>query len=102
MNTLEFAKDIPADKLAIIFKDFFEQHMVAYEITKNIIEFAGINSVSFDKASIIYSIRLLDGEDKEKILNSLKSATSSLVMYGREYKPKIFMNGDLLCIDISK
>lgn len=101
MNTLEFAKDIPADKLAIIFKDFFEQHMVAYEIIKNI-EFAGINSVSFDKASILYSIRLLDGEDKETILNSLRSTASSLIMYGKEYKPKIFMNGDLLCIDISK
>ena len=27
MNTLEFVKDVPAEQLALIFKDYFEQHM---------------------------------------------------------------------------
>jgi hypothetical protein len=66
------------------------------------LEFAGINSVSCDKASIMYSIRLLEDADKDKILQALKSSAASIVMYGKTYSPDIFINGDLLCISISK
>jgi hypothetical protein len=101
MNSLEFSKDIPAETLATIFKDFFEEHMVTYNIVKDL-EFAGINSVSCDKASIMYSIRLLDAADRDKVLHTLQSSAASIVMYGRTYTPNIFINGDLLCISISK
>ena len=101
MNNTEFVKGVPAETLAVIFKDFFDQHMFAYAMMKDI-EFAGINSINYDKASIMYSIRLLDDEDKEKLLENLNSSVSSLIIYGKQYDPEIYLNGDLLCITIKK
>lgn len=101
MNALEFSHDVPANKLAEIFKDYFDQHMFVYGMLKNI-EFAGINDVAYDKASIMYSVRLLDTENKDKLLKDLNSAAAHLVIYGKTYTPEIYLNGDLLCITIKK
>lgn len=101
MNTLEFAKDIPAEKLAEIFRDYFEQHMFAYNLLRGV-NFVSLNNVSFDKASIIYSVKVLNDEDKDKLVNNLISKSGSLNIYGKLYRPEIYLNGDLLCITIKK
>lgn len=101
MDTLEFAKSIPAEKLAEIFRDYFEQHMAVYDMLRGV-EFISLNSVDIDNASIIYSVKLLDDEDKNDLLNRLKNTSSLLNIYGRVYEPNIFLNGDLLCIMIKK
>ena len=90
MNNTEFIKDIPADQIAIIFKDFFEQHMLVYDIIKNA-DFVSINDISIDSASTEAELKRL-----------LELDSSSLIIYGKEYKPNIFINGDLLCITINK
>lgn len=101
MDTLEFAKEIPAQKLAEIFRDYFEQHMAVYDILKGV-EFGSINSIDMDTASIIYSVKVLNQEDKNNLLNKLTDSSGSLNMYGRTYTPSVYMNGDLLCITIQK
>lgn len=101
MDNLEFAKNIPAAQLADIFKSFFEQHMVAYGILRNI-EFIGINDISMDKASITYSVKLIDNINKEALKKYLNSKASAVVMYGKLYQPEVFINGDILCITIKK
>lgn len=101
MNTLDFVKDVPAEQLALIFKDYFEQHMFAYDLLRGI-QFGGINSVDINTASIMYSIKLIDEDDKDILLNHLKSKAGSLNIYGKHYVPEIFINGDLLCITIKK
>ena len=101
MNTLEFAKNIPAEKLAEIFKDFFEQHMAVYDMLRGV-EFISINSVNIDTASIMYSIKLLNEKDKNNLLEKLSGSCKDIVMYGKQYHPHIFLNGDLLCITIYK
>ena len=58
MNTLEFVKDVPAEQLALIFKDYFEQHMFAYDLLRGI-QFGGINSVDINTASIMYSVNFI-------------------------------------------
>ena len=74
MNNTEFVKGVPAETLAVIFKDFFDQHMFAYAMMKDI----------------------------EKLLENLNSSVSSLIIYGKQYDPEIYLNGDLLCITIKK
>ena len=101
MNNLEFAQNIPAAQLMEIFKNFFEQHMVAYGVLKNI-KFVTLNNVSIDKASITYSIKLLNDYDKNKIAEQIKFMSNNLVMYGKKYELEVFINGDLLCITINK
>lgn len=101
MNTLDFVKDVPADQLALIFKDYFEQHMFTYDLLRGI-QFGGINSVDINTASIMYSVKLIDGEDKNALINHLNSKAGSLVIYGKHYVPEIYMNGDLLCITVKK
>jgi hypothetical protein len=101
MDNLEFAKSISAEKLAEIFKDFFEQHMAVYEMLKGV-EFIALNSVDIDTASIIYSVKVLDNNSKDELARKLESTSGLLSIYGHTYKPSIFMNGDLLCITINK
>lgn len=101
MDALEFAKNIPAEKLAEIFKNYFEQHMAVYDILRGI-EFISLKSVDINKASIIYSVKVLNDKDKDRLINKLHSSSGSLNIYGRTYKPDVFLNGDLLCITISK
>ena len=99
MNMVEFSNQIPSEQLIEIFKNFFEQHIAAYDILKDI-EFIKINNITIDKSSIMYSVKLLQDEDKEKLLRTLNNLT--LTVYGKTYKPSIFLNGDLLCITIDK
>ena len=101
MNTLEFAKEMPAEQLALIFKDYFEQHMFAYNLLRGI-QFGGINSVDINAASIMYSVKLIGEEDRDRLVSQLKSKAGSLNIYGKYYVPEIYMNGDLLCITIKK
>lgn len=101
MDNIEFVKNIPAEQLARIFKDFFEQHMVAYDLLKGV-QFFSLNSVDMNTASIMYSVRLLDVEDKDKLVEHLQSRCGCLTMYGKTYTPEIFLNGDMLCITIKK
>lgn len=101
MDTIEFAKNIPAERLAEIFKDYFEQHMAVYDLLRGV-EFISINSVTTDKASIIYSIKVLDINEKDNLLHKLQVTSGYLNIYGKTYEPHIFMNGDLLCITINK
>ena len=72
MNMVEFSNQIPSDQLIEIFKDFFEQHIATYDLLKGI-EFIKINNITIDKSSIMYSVKLLDDEDKEKIVRQLNN-----------------------------
>ena len=99
MNMVEFSNQIPSDQLIEIFKDFFEQHIATYDLLKGI-EFIKINNITIDKSSIMYSVKLLDDEDKEKIVRQLNNLP--LTVYGKTYAPSVFLNGDLLCITIDK
>jgi hypothetical protein len=101
MNTLEFAKEIPPEKLALIFKDFFEEHMAAYYMLAGV-DFVSINEVSMDKASIIYSVKVLNPDQKEKLVENLQRNSTALNIYGHTIVPEIYLNGDLLCISITK
>ena len=99
MNMVEFSNQIPSDQLIEIFKDFFEQHIATYDLLKGI-EFIKINNITIDKSSIMYSVKLLDDEDKEKIVRQLNNLP--LTVYGKTDTPSVFLNGDLLCITIDK
>ena len=101
MNTLEFVKDVPAEQIALIFKDYFEQHMFTYDLLRGI-QFGGINSVDINTASIMYSVKLIDGMDKNTLIKHLESKAGSLIVYGKHYVPDIYYSGDLLCITIKK
>lgn len=101
MNTFDFVKDVPAEQLALVFKDFFEQHMFTYDLLRGI-QFGGIKSIDVNTASIVYSVKLLEGENKDTLLKHLNSKAGSLIVYGKHYKPDIYINGDLLCITIKK
>ena len=99
MNMVEFSNQIPSDQLIEIFKDLFVQHIATYDLLKGI-EFIKINNITIDKSSIMYSVKLLDDEDKEKIVRQLNNLP--LTVYGKTYTPSVFLNGDLLCITIDK
>ncbi len=100
MNAIQFVENIPAQQIAVIFKDYFEQHMLVYDLLRGV-DFVSLNSISFDKASIIYSVKLGD-ENRDGLLKKLNSECSSLYIYGKQFTPKVFLNGDLLCITIEK
>jgi len=101
MNSVEFSKNIPPEKLALIFKDYFEEHMAAYYMLKGV-DFVSLNSVDINKASIIYSVRVLNEQQKESLVNNLRRTSTALNIYGHEIRPKVFLNGDLLCIEVEK
>lgn len=101
MNALEFTKNVPAERLAEVFKDYFEQHMAVYELIKGM-EFLSINSINVDKASIMYSVKILDEKERNNLISKLQVTSGKLNIYSRDYTPHIFMNGDILCITISK
>lgn len=100
MDTLEFGKNISSEKLAEIFKNFFEQHMAVYELIKGI-QFVSLN-VDMDKASIIYSIKVLNEKEKDILFHKLQVTSGALSIYGKTYETNIFINGDLLCITLNK
>lgn len=99
MDAIEFSNQIPSDDLVRIFKDFFEQHMLAYDIL-NGIQFVKINKITMNRSSIIYSVKLLQEEDKQKIIKYINNLP--LMIYGKKYTPHVYIEGDLLCITIDK
>lgn len=99
MNMIQFSNQVPSDQLILIFKDFFEQHIAAYDLLKGI-EFIRINEITMNKSSIMYSVKLLEDEDKEKLAKSINNLP--LNVYGKTYCPSAYLNGDLLCITINK
>ena len=99
MNMIQFSNQVPSDQLILIFKDFFEQHIAAYDLLKGI-EFVRINEITMNKSSIMYSVKLLEDEDKEKLAKSINNLP--LNIYGKTYYPSAYLNGDLLCITINK
>lgn len=101
MNSIEFSKNIPPEKLATIFKDYFEEHMAAYYMLKGV-DFVSINSVDINKASIMYSVKVLDERQKDALLMNLQRTSTALNIYGQKIVPDIYINGDLLCITITK
>ena len=72
MNMIQFSNQVPSDQLILIFKDFFEQHIAAYDLLKGI-EFVRINEITMNKSSIMYSVKLLEDEDKEKLAKSINN-----------------------------
>ena len=102
MNTLEFTKDIPAEQLAEIFRQYFEQHMMAYFMLKGM-HYTGTKvSIDNSTASIMYAVKLDNPNEKAILEHNLNVNAGKLNIYGRVYTPEIFMNGDLLCITIKK
>ncbi len=101
MNSIEFTKNIPPEMLARVFKDYFEQHMAAYYMLKGV-DFVSINSIDMDKASIMYSVKVLDEDQKTKLVDNLKKQSSTINIYGYNVTPEVFINGDLLCLTIKK
>lgn len=101
MTEEEYSQQIPASDLLIIYRDWFQQHMLTYNLLKKL-ETVTIHNVSFDQASIIYSIRLFSDKEKRDIEAILKNDRVKINIYGNDYTPHIYMNGDLLCITINK
>lgn len=99
MNMVDFSHNIPSDQLLNIFKNFFEQHMVAYDLLKDIdlVDF----KVGEDTSSIFYSVKIMKESDKERIQNMMCNNVS-VTAYGHTYTPSIYLNGDLLCITFKK
>ena len=101
MDTVEFSRSIPPEMMATIFKNYFEQHMAAYYMCRGL-NFVTINVSDVDKASIMYSVKLMDQDQKDHIVNSLRHSSANLRVYNAIIKPDIFINGDLLCITLHK
>lgn len=75
--------------------------MFTYNLLREV-QFIKINSININSASIMYSVSLLDNDNKEELVNRLNSKAGSLIIYGKHYIPHIYLNGDLLCITINK
>ena len=63
MDTLEFIKDIPAEQLGCIFKNYFNQHMLAYDLLRGV-EFVKLVNIDINTSSIIYSVKLHDEDSR--------------------------------------
>lgn len=101
MDTIEFSKHIDPETLARIFKDFFEQHIAMYYMLKGL-NFLSLNIHNMDDMSITYSIKLLNNEDINNIINILHRDSTSLIIYGNKIKPETYINGDQLIIKLKK
>ena len=101
MNSIEFSKNIPPETLAHIFKDYFEQHMAAYYMFKGV-DFVSINSIDMDKDSIMYSVKVLNEDQKDRLVQNLQRQSGTVKIYGYDVTPEVFINGDLLCLTIRK
>ena len=101
MDTLEFSKNIPPEKLATIFRQYFEEHMAVFYMLKGV-DFVAINNVDTDSASIMYSVRVLNPEQKDELIDKLQRKSTAVNIYGHTVYPEIYINGDLLCITIRK
>lgn len=100
MNAIEFSKNISPEKLATIFRDYFEQHMAAYSML-NGMEFVDLNA-DITKAQIVYSVKLLKPENLNRIIENLHRQSTRLVVYGMTIIPEVQVIGDQLYITIRK
>lgn len=100
-NMVEFSNNIPSNQLLTIFKSFFEQHMIAYELLKDIDLVDFKVDTDTDTSSIFYSVKIMQESDKEKIQNMICDSLS-ITAYGNTYTPSVYLNGDLLCITFKK
>lgn len=96
MDTIEFSSNIDAKTLATIFKSFFEQHICAYYLL-NGLNFINMNA-DIDRSSLIYSVKLLEPEHIDYIINMVKKESSKLTYYGKKIIPDVYVNGDILCL----
>ena len=99
MDMIEFSNAIPSEQLATIFIKFFNEHIAAYGVL-NSVQFVNMNVITDNKSSITYSVRLLENEDKEKLLSHLNNIT--IGAFGKVYKPSVYLNGDILCVTFNK
>lgn len=98
MNMIEFSDKVPSEQLAIIFKDFFNEHIAAgYALTG--IDIGDIN-VTSDSSSIMYSVRMLPQDNRDKLVQQIHNLHISV--YGQIYIPNVYIEGDLLCITFKK
>jgi len=116
MNSVEFSKRIDPKTLGYVYKNYFEQHMAAYYMLKGMkaCELVSVRIPEIEnkddgfiysdgeKSYIRYSLRMLDESDKEDILNMLNGKASEYSVYGVMVKPRVFVNGDLLNLEIHK
>ena len=100
-NMVECSNNIPSTQLLTIFKNFFEQHMIAYELLKDIDLVDFRVDTNADTSSIFYSVKIMKESDKERI-KSMICDSLSITAYGHTYTPSVYLNGDLLCITFKK
>lgn len=99
MDMIEFSSAVPSEQLAIIFNKFFNEHIAAYGVL-NSIQYVSMNVITDEKSSITYSVKLLEDEDKEKLLSHLNNIT--IGAFGGMYRPSVYLNGDILCVTFKK
>mgnify|MGYP004553743385 CR=1 FL=1 len=99
MDMMKFSEKVPSEQLAIIFKDFFNEHIAAgYALTG--IDIGDINVITDNKTSIMYSVKMLPQDNKDKLVQHLQNLHISV--YGQMYVPQVYIEGDLLCITFKK
>lgn len=96
MDMIQFSKSLP--DILSIFKNYFEEHVVAYNLLRGV-DFVKINDVVTDESSIVYSVELLDDEDINRLIKY--SNNIRVDIYGKTYKPNIYLNNGLLHINIT-
>lgn len=101
MDNVEFIKNVPVATLARVFKDYFEQHMAVYDLLRGI-EFVSLDNIDINSASLVYSIKVLDDKSRHTLLNKFNCSSASLNIYGRTFTPTVYIDEDLLYININK
>ena len=71
MDMMKFSEKVPSEQLAIIFKDFFNEHIAAgYALTG--INIGDINVITDNKTSIMYSVKMLPQDNRDKLVNHIQ------------------------------
>lgn len=99
MDMIKFSDKVPSEQLAIIFKDFFNEHIAAgYALTG--INIGDVNVITNDTSSIRYSVKMLPQDNRDKLVNHIQNL--HINVYGEMYIPSVYIEGDLLCITFKK
>ena len=101
MDSVEFSKLLSPEMMGTIFRDYFEHHIAAYYMLKGL-DFVSMNVSGVDKASIMYSVKLLNTEQIDRISTNLQRNSANLKVNDNKIIPEIFLSGDLLCITLHK